>query len=53
MTDGLAILGAWVEFALLIAAFLYFVLGRGTDDPSRESRRSVPDSDSDGGGGSS
>ena len=29
MTDGLALLAAWLEFAVLLAVLVYFLLRRG------------------------
>lgn len=39
MTDGLAIVIAWLELAVLVGVLAFFVLRRTSDDPLREAQR--------------
>ena len=43
MTDGLAILGAWLELAAVLGVVAWRILRTAEDDPLRELRHSPAD----------
>lgn len=45
MTDGLAILAAWLELAVLVGVLAFFVLRRTSSDPLRDVRNRPGESD--------
>lgn len=48
MTDGLAILGAWLEFAAIVGVLAWRLLRHGESDPLAESARNLTDRDGSG-----
>ncbi|MDQ1706285.1 MAG: hypothetical protein QOF18_2651 [Frankiaceae bacterium] len=47
MTDGLVVLIAWVEFAILLIALLAFLLHPTSKDPAAERERDLSDPSTD------
>lgn len=45
MTDGLAILGAWVELGAIVAVLAWRLLRHGESDPMAEAARDLTDRD--------
>jgi hypothetical protein len=43
MTEGLAILAAWVEFALIVGLLAWTLLRHGQSDPLEEARHPLTD----------
>jgi hypothetical protein len=46
MNDGLVVLFSWVEYVVVLAALLTFILRRTNSDPNRERERSLHDESS-------
>jgi hypothetical protein len=45
MTDGLAILAAWVELAVVVGVLVWTLVRHGQSDPLEESRHTLTDSE--------
>ncbi|MDX6274072.1 MAG: hypothetical protein QOJ92_1282 [Frankiales bacterium] len=45
MTDGLAILTAWVEFGVIVGVLLWLLLRDSGSDPREEAHRTLTDGD--------